>query len=96
MIRGKPTEIRGMTTFRIAYNVDSNYANKWVMQTKTTYKGYVGVYDYYGSVRRAFQAGNTGQWQRSRPFIPTSETNWTTQAFSAGDSNYLGMKHGHL
>ena len=86
VIRGKPTEIRGMTTFRIAYNVDSNYANKWVMQTKTTYKGYVGVYDYYGSVRRAFQAGNTGQWQRSRPFIPTSETNWTTQAFSAGDS----------
>ena len=87
VIRGKPTEIRGVTTFRIAYNVDSNYANKWVMQTKTTYIGYVGVYDYYGSVRRAFQAGNTGQWQRTRPFIPTSETNWTTQAFSAGDSN---------
>jgi hypothetical protein len=87
VIRNKPTEIRGITTFRIAYNVDSNYANKWVMQTKTTYKGYVGVYDYYGSVRRAFQAGNTGEWQRARPFRPTSETNWTTQAFSASNGN---------
>jgi|TARA_Y100000289_G_scaffold45870_1_gene45928 hypothetical protein len=87
VIRNKPTEIRGTTTFRIAYNVDSNYANKWVMQTKTTYKGYVGVYDYYGSVRRAFQAGNTGEWQRARPFRPASETNWTTQAFSASNGN---------
>jgi hypothetical protein len=87
VIRNKPTEIRGITSFRIAYNVDSNYANKWVMQTKTTYKGYVGVYDYYGSVRRAFQAGNTGEWQRARPFRPASETNWTTQAFSASNGN---------